>query len=90
MDTNTDYLKHIRQKTLQQVVTDLVTEKINSSITNKRAQLQIDSYRVKIATLACLGIKIDYFALAQRVNREYKKSPHYLNDAGKLRARLSS
>ena len=43
------------------------------------ASVRQDLYRVKLTSLADMGIPISYNALAQRVNREFKKSHGHLS-----------
>lgn len=70
MKQSNTYVKRLRELTLNQVVCDLVKEKIADTSASKK--ISKESYREKLAALTAMGIPITRQALHARVCRAYR------------------
>ena len=66
------YTEALKESAIQRVVADLIKEKQKNNNTNKKAQG--DSYALKLASLAKMGIVLTYPALRMRVLRKFQQT----------------
>ena len=78
MSPPNDYTKTLYAIAIKRVVADLVKEKAGRQ-GSMSVSVGRELYKVKLTSLAGMGIPISYNALAQRVNREFKKSHGHLS-----------